>query len=103
MEGFKILHGYIKKFFVNGLPPHTSGSDQSSIHIFSNAEFDFLTTQQVQDIFQMKHIVVTDVPTEDVQFDAKGLQLLTNLGATIKFQGWFKFILSLGMCWLTLI
>lgn len=74
------------------------GSDQSSIHVLSNAQFNSLTTQQVQDIFQTKHIVVTDVPTEDVQFDAKSLQQLTNLSAAIEFQGSFKFILSLGMC-----
>jgi hypothetical protein len=51
-----------------------------------------LTPSQVQDIFCHRHILVYDVPTEDMEFDRDGLSSMGSLTQSMDVQGQFNIL-----------
>ena len=75
----------------SGLPRYLDG--QSSIEVIDNAEYLKLSIPQIQEKLRLRHLVITGRPTETVDFDESGLQVLTNLDSKVQFQGgWHRVI-----------
>jgi hypothetical protein len=64
---------------------------KASVFFVANYE-DYLklSASQVQEIFRHRHIVVYDVPTEDMEFDRDGLSSLGSLTQPMDIQGEFQ-------------
>jgi hypothetical protein len=71
---------------------------QSAIEIIPYAEYQRLSVSETQTKLELRHLVITGVPTEQdetrVQFDEAGLQVLTNLDSKIPIQGEFCIIIG---------
>ena len=53
----------------------------------TQAEFEEKSVQEVQSIIQRKHILITDMSTPPLAFDARGLASLTTLSTVTDIQG----------------
>lgn len=73
--------------FVDGLPLHVSDPQKSAFFVMTEGEFKSSTIEEIQDIFQHKHILVTGMHSETLQFDSRGLSSLTRLSTVTHIQG----------------
>jgi len=79
--------------YVNDQPRYISAPDTSHVRVLSYADYKLMSVEAVQSLHRDRHLAITDfpteqvVPTDQVDFDEAGLQLLTNLEAPIEFQG----------------
>jgi len=77
-------------------PCYLSDPTSSLIRVMNYAEYKAMNAKEVQSVLRDQHIVITAfpmqliVPTDAVNFDEAGLQLLKNLKAPIIFQGKFE-------------
>lgn len=53
----------------------------------TQAEFDKKSVQEVQSIMRFKHILITNMSTPALAFDARGLASLTTLSTITDIQG----------------
>jgi hypothetical protein len=64
---------------------------QSAIEVVPYTEYQKLSVSETQAKLQLRHLVITGVPTEQadmpIRFDEAGLQELTNLDSKIQIQG----------------
>ena len=72
------MHAKVQADFPPGQnrPHHLSAPQHSAFSVVCQDAFQQLTTQQVQDMFRRKHIVVTNMAVEPMGFDRKGLEKL---------------------------
>ena len=81
--------------YVQDRPRYTSDPDTSHVRVLTYAEYKVKSVGEIQSLLRDYHLVITDfptnqvVPTDRVNFNEAGLQLLTNLEAPIEFQGKF--------------
>jgi acyl carrier protein len=80
---------------LNSLPLHVSDPPHSAFFIITEADFKKKTVKEIQTIFRKKHILVTDMTTSTLKFDAKGLSSLTALSAVTDIQGALSFFFVL--------
>lgn len=73
--------------YVNRKPLHIADPETSTFDIISSADFQALSTQQIQDRLRCKHIVVTGSSHPNVKFDKAGLRTMCPLSRTISIQG----------------
>ena len=79
--------------YVGDQPRYISDPDASHIRILTYAEYKVKSAGEIQSLLRDYHLAITDfptdqvVPTDRIDFDEAGLQLLTNLEAPIEFQG----------------
>jgi hypothetical protein len=75
----------------NGRPRYMEKGYQSTVEVIPYAKYRKLSVSEVQTILRLRHIVITDVPTDlddmPVQFDEAGLQELMNLDSKVHIQG----------------
>jgi hypothetical protein len=86
--------GYLKSFdeaikagFVNNAPLHVADPEKSVFAIMTESDFDEKTVEQIQEILLKKHIIVKDMRSTPLQFDARGLKTLTGLSTVTDMQG----------------
>lgn len=70
-----------------GKPRYLDEHLQSSIKLVSYEKYRTMTTQEVQGYLRYRHLLITGMPTEAVEFDEAGLQELTNLQSKVHFHG----------------
>jgi hypothetical protein len=87
LDVLKSLDRLIKAGFVNGLPPHISDIENSCFCIMSEDEFEEKSVEEIQRIMKEKHILVTDLHSSVLKFDAKGLSSLASLSIVTDIQG----------------
>lgn len=85
------FYHYVEECYKDGKPRYLSDESSSHIKLISHAEYMNMSVKDVQDLLRQKHILLTDTPLCPLNFDEKGLQVLTNLDAMIEFQGSFTF------------
>lgn len=89
MEDLTSLQTFIRQVqsaYVDGVPLHIAQPEQSVFKVMTEAEFDDLSINDVQNILQKQHLVLTNVPGK-LNFDRKGLGTLQNVSNTISIQG----------------
>ena len=95
LDIFKKLHELVVENYVQDRPRYTSDPDTSHVHVLTYVEYKVKSVGEIQSLLCDYHLTITDfptdqvVPTDQVDFDEAGLQLLTNLEAPIEFQGKF--------------
>ena len=77
----------IKAGFVGGLPLHVSDLPKSDFCVMSESEFEGKSVQHIQEIMRWKHILVTDLRSPILKFDAKGLSSLASPMVVTSIQG----------------
>lgn len=77
----------IKARFVGGLPLHVSDLPQSDFCVMSEEEFEEKSVREIQAVMRRKHIVVTDLHSSVLKFDAKGLSSLASPITLTHIQG----------------
>ncbi len=83
----KMFFDLLEAGYVNGKPLHIADPETSTFDIISSADFQALSTQQIQDRLRRKHIVVTGSSHPNVKFDKAGLRTMCPLSRTISIQG----------------
>jgi hypothetical protein len=74
----------------NGTPRYLDKGYQSAIEVITYAEYQRLSVAEAQAKFRLRHLLITDVPSEleePIQFDEAGLQELTNWDSKIHIHG----------------
>jgi hypothetical protein len=84
----------IKAGYVDDLPRHISRPSSSAFYVITEADFNKLSVEDIQDIFRNRHFLVTEMSTPTLKFDGKGLSSLTSLSAITDIQGKSFFFLS---------
>jgi len=79
--------------FIGDLPRHVSDPKSSAFYVITEAEFKKTSVEDIQVLLRNKHILVTEVSTSTLKFDAKGLSSLTSLSAVMDIQGMSSFFL----------
>jgi hypothetical protein len=87
MECLQAFNLAIRSNFVDSLPLHISDPINSAFCIMTQAEFEEKSVQEVQSIMRRKHILITDMSTPTLEFDARGLASLTTLSTITDIQG----------------
>jgi hypothetical protein len=77
----------VKAGFVDGRPLHVADPEKSAFFVMTEAEFESKSVEEIQGIFRQKHILVTDMRSATLQFDARGLSSLTRLSTVTFIQG----------------
>jgi hypothetical protein len=72
---------------MDGLPLHVSDPEKSAFFVMTEAEFESKSVEEIQAIFQQKHILVTGMHSAPLQFDSRGLSSLTRLSTVTHIQG----------------
>jgi hypothetical protein len=57
-----------------------------------------MSAAQIQGVFRHRHILVSDVPTEKMEFDLEGLSSLGSLSRPVSIQGNINQDIPLGAC-----
>jgi hypothetical protein len=70
--------------------------DGSSIFLADYSTFLSMSAAQIQDVFRHRHILVSDVPTEKMEFDLEGLSSLGSLSRPVSIQGNMNQYIPLG-------
>jgi hypothetical protein len=86
------LYSAIQDFYVNGLLRHLhrNASELSQFRIIDHRELASSPPEALQESFQHKHLVVTDMPRPWYGFDEDGLQTLgPNLDREMTIHGLF--------------
>jgi hypothetical protein len=68
-------------------PFHISNPDASVWRVICQGTFDDLTSRDIMEIIQIRHIHITDMPSSTVSFDREGLRHLKSLDAVVKIEG----------------
>ena len=95
LDTFKKLYELVVANYVENQPRYVSDPDTSQICVLTYAEYKLKSVEEIQSLLRDNHLAITGfptdqvVPTDRVDFDEAGLQLLTNLEAPIEFQGKF--------------
>jgi hypothetical protein len=100
----KEVQASVEELFVNGQPRHHldsaravspdySDSTLSAIFVVEYREFVAMDPMVIQTIFRRRHILVLDVPTEEMAFDEYGLSTLGSLTKSRQIQGKFLEVL----------
>lgn len=77
----------------NPVPLHVNNDPRSVFERISAAEFNNLSTRDVQEKFRKHHIIITDVIHDPVKFDEFGFSTLEKtMKARISIQGHFLFL-----------
>jgi hypothetical protein len=87
MDCLQAFNSAIRSNFVDGLPLHVSDPVHSAFCIMTQAKFEEKSTQEVQSIMRSKHILITNMSTPALAFDARGLASLTTLSTITDVQG----------------
>ena len=66
------------------------------VEVLTYERYQEMSTSELQDKLRYWHLVITGMPTEEVQFDESGLQVLTNWDSSVHMQG--DFVLYLNAC-----
>ncbi len=83
----KTFFNLLEAGYLNGKPRHIADPETFLFDIISSADFQALSTQQIQDRLRCKHIVITGSSHPNVKFDKAGLQTMCPLSRTILIQG----------------
>ena len=88
------MYNLVVRNYINNAPLYISAPEKSHIKVLTHQEYKAMSVKVVQTLLRWKHLLIMDVPIEQVvqvdqpiQFDTAGLQLLKNLQAPILFQG----------------
>jgi hypothetical protein len=73
--------------FQDGLPLHIANPEELVFAIMTESEFEEKNVEEIQGIFQQRHIIVKDMRTTRYQFDEEGLYSLTGLTTVVDIQG----------------
>jgi hypothetical protein len=84
-----------ERLYQNGTPLHHLDSarsldyDPQASHFFVTTpeQLEKLTTQEIQEIFRHRHILIPGPPPRDFHFDSQGLATLGSLTAPRQIQG----------------
>lgn len=87
LEDFVTFHRHVEQCYHRDQPLCISYSELSPVKVLSQAEYSKMSANEVQTLLKTKHMVITDIPNDTVQFDEDGLQILTNLDAQIDIRG----------------
>ena len=74
-------------FYVDGKPRHITSPETSSLEIVTSDDYKKWSADKVQKKIRSKHLVITDRPVKETEFDSDGLRTLTGLSAKIPIQG----------------
>jgi hypothetical protein len=77
----------VRAGFQDGLPLHVSNPEKSVFAIMTESAYEKKTVKEIQEIFRHKHIVITEMRTTPLHFDARGLSTLTGLSTIADIQG----------------
>ena len=77
----------IRDGFVDGKPLHVADPEKSAFKVMTESEFEQKSVEEIQEIFRRKHIVITDMRSPPLKFDAKGLRTLSPLSRITFIQG----------------
>jgi hypothetical protein len=72
---------------MDGVPLHVAHPADSAFKILPFAEFQSLTALQLQDLLRQKNLVVTNNSKPGVQFNERGLRMLSPLDSLVPIQG----------------
>jgi alpha-D-ribose 1-methylphosphonate 5-phosphate C-P lyase len=87
------MYKRVVKNYIDDKPRYLTDPESSFVKVIKYTDYKAMSVKMVQDVLRNQHIVITDypieliVPTDTVEFDEAGLQLLKNLEAHIQFQG----------------
>ncbi|KAF8231431.1 hypothetical protein L208DRAFT_1378105 [Tricholoma matsutake] len=84
---YQRLHQMVVANYVDELPLHVKQPAKSAFHIIHVDQFNALTAAEVQEIFQLKHILVHGLPDQKLEFDENGLETLVPPSRTFTIQG----------------
>ena len=80
---------------MDNLPRHVSLPNSSAFFVITETNFKKMSVEDVQLIFRNNHILVTEMSTSTLKFDAKGLSSLTGLSAVTDIQGMSSFFFAI--------
>ena len=69
-------------------PLYLEDPEKSAFTVMTETEFEGKTVQQIQQIFQTKHIIITEMQSPSLKFDSAGLLTVVNLSRVTDIQGW---------------
>lgn len=72
---------------MDGRPLHIADPENSAFCVLTEAEFERKSVEEIQAIFRHKHILVTDMRSEALKFDSRGLSTLTSLSTVTDIHG----------------
>ena len=68
-------------------PSYLADPNTSSIEVIAYDRYKEMSAAEIQGCLRERHMVITGMPTEPVEFDEFGLQELTNLDTKIHIHG----------------
>jgi hypothetical protein len=71
----------------SGNPRYLEEGHFSSVQVIPYDQYKTMSTSEVQERLRQRHLVITGMPMDPVDFDERGLQELTNLESKVPFQG----------------
>jgi hypothetical protein len=71
----------------SGNPRYLEEGYMSSVEVIPYEQYRKMSTAEVQNKLRLRHLVITGMDTEEVEFDESGLQELTNLESKVHIQG----------------
>lgn len=77
----------IQAGFVDGRPLHIADPEKSAFRVMTETEFEEKPIEEIQEILREKHIIVMDIQSAPLKFDAENLSTLWNLLAVTHIQG----------------
>jgi hypothetical protein len=100
---FRTIQKSVESLFEEGRPLHHLDSarsleydpEASAIYVTSERAFNQLSSQQIQEVFRRRHILIPATTPPDVKFDRKGLSTLGCLTTERQIQGELCFAYSL--------
>ena len=87
MKTLKAIQDNVKKMYYEGKPLHHLPStrsielepNSSSVFVVEHADFVKMAPQVIQDIFRLRHILVTGCAHEDNAFDEESLSMVADI------------------------
>ena len=99
LKVFKSVHAAVEKSLVDGVPLWHVDPANSTICIVSKSQMDHFTDEEVQEIFEAQHIVISDQFVPNMVFDGNGLRSLAELNKPVTIQGqWLLMIFYTPSC-----
>lgn len=85
----------VENQYIGGQAKHVAVPEESLFRIMSYDEYKSMGSNDLSTILERQNIVIRDMPTEDMRFDAVGLATLCPLHAMIEMQGSCSQMLSI--------
>lgn len=97
ITNFKAIHSHVLEGFIGGQPRYRSQDGGSVFKIYSRDQFEALSTEQVQQDFKTRHLVVNDSgPRDGLKFDLETLGFVaTDPSNEIELHGTLVALLSM--------